>query len=106
MYRYVRELFIKEASWAHFHSVMARIQIAYRLDIEEKVKRIEAPTLIIYGANDHFTKKDSIRLTELIPNTCLQSLPGGHLAHIHAPKPFTKLIDRFVQANEEAGVCT
>ena len=46
---YVRELFIKEASNAHFYSVMARIHIVHKLDIMERTKSIKIPTLIIYG---------------------------------------------------------
>jgi hypothetical protein len=38
--RFVRQLFLKEASYAHFYSVMARIKLVSRLDIVEQVKVI------------------------------------------------------------------
>ena len=85
-----------DAGAAHFFSVLARINIAYHLDIREKVKTIVAPTLIIFGADDHFTKKDSVMLKDLIPSSRLASLPGGHLAHVSSPKPFSSLVTAFV----------
>jgi pimeloyl-ACP methyl ester carboxylesterase len=85
-----------EAMFAHFHSVMARIDIAYKLDIVEKVQRITAPTLIVHGTDDHFTKKDSYALYKLISNSELQSLPGGHLPHVTSPKKFAHIITEFV----------
>jgi pimeloyl-ACP methyl ester carboxylesterase len=109
-----------EAMFAHFHSVMARIDIAYTLDIVDKVRKIVVPTLIVHGkhcsvynsfstlrymnfsiifsgTDDHFTKKDSFRLNELIANSELQSLPGGHLPHVTSPKAFAHMITDFIQ---------
>jgi pimeloyl-ACP methyl ester carboxylesterase len=93
---YVKNLFIKEASVAHFHSVMARIRLAMALDIRDQVKSIQSPIMIVYGADDHFTKKDSLLLKELILNSCIKQLPGGHLAHISSPKEFSLLVTTFV----------
>lgn len=48
----IKDLFIKEASVAHFASVMERIKIVYKLDIRERIKHeIKIPTLILYGDN-------------------------------------------------------
>jgi pimeloyl-ACP methyl ester carboxylesterase len=47
----IKDLFIKEASVAHFASVMERIKIVYKLDIRERIKHeIKIPTLILYGS--------------------------------------------------------
>ena len=95
--QYVRDLFVKEAAHAHFYSVMARIGIVHKLDIEEKTQSINTPTLIIHGEDDHFTRKDSLRLHELINGSQLLSLPGGHLPHITSPKRFAEMIVSFAR---------
>eukprot|EP01038_Epipyxis_sp_PR26KG_P009116 gene9116-12297_t len=92
----VRNLFIKEATYAHFYSVMARIRIVATLDIIEKTKQLTCPTLIIYGESDHFTQKQSFQLYELIKNSSIRSLPGGHLPHITSPREFVQLIYEFL----------
>lgn len=89
---FVKQLFIKEASFAHFHSVMARIKLASTLDITARVPGIQAPTLVVYGQQDHFTKEASMQLHRLLPHSELRSLPGGHLAHVTAPKEFARLV--------------
>ena len=91
-----KDLFIKEASFAHFYSVLARIRIASTLDILDIVPKISTPTMVIYGEDDHFTKKDSLQIHSLLPNSVLASLPGGHLAHVGSPKQFSSLIAGFV----------
>lgn len=91
-----QDLFIKEASFAHFFSVMRRIIIASQLDIVERTKLISAKTLIVYGLDDHFTKKDAGRLHELIKSSRLIGMPGGHLAHVTAPKLFANHVHEFL----------
>ena len=87
---------IKEASFAHFHSVMKRIRIVSKLDIVDRVSRINVPTLIMYGSDDHFTRKDSFRLHTLIRTSKLLALPGGHLCHITNPKLFAEQVREFL----------
>ena len=38
-----------EASGAHFYSVIARIAIAVKLDLLDRVPRISIPALIVHG---------------------------------------------------------
>jgi proline iminopeptidase len=90
--QFVKDLFIKEASSADFASVMARISLVRHLDIVEKSKSIRQPTLVVHGADDHFTKESSLELHGLIPSSTLRSLPGGHLPHITSPKEFADMI--------------
>lgn len=94
--RSVRQLFLKEASFAHFFSVLARVRLASTLDIAAQVPSIQTPTLVVYGEDDHFTKKDSFQLHSLLPHSELKSLPGGHLAHLTSPKQFARLVKDFV----------
>jgi pimeloyl-ACP methyl ester carboxylesterase len=70
--QFVKDLFIKEASAAHHYSVMARINIVHKLDIREQSARITTPTLIIYGADDHFTKEASLQLHKIIPQSIIK----------------------------------
>ena len=96
----IKDLFIKEASVAHFASVMERIKIVYKLDIRERIKHeITMPTLILYGDIDSFTKPGSLELHSLINNSKLEALPGGHLPHISEPKLFSKKIISFLHEN-------
>lgn len=88
----VRQLFIKEASFAHFYSVVARIKLVSKLDILHLIPTIQIPTLVIFGEQDHFTKKDSLQIHELLPNSQLRSLPGGHLAHVSSPKVVAQML--------------
>ena len=92
----VRQLFIKEASFAHFYSVLARIKITSKLDILNEISSIITPTLVIYGEDDHFTKKDSLQLQSRLANANIMSLPGGHLAHLSSPKQFAHLVHSFI----------
>lgn len=96
----IRDLFIKEASVAHFASVMERIKIVYKLDIRERIKHgIAMPTLILYGDIDSFTKPGSLMLHSLVNNSKLEALPGGHLPHISKPKLFSEKIVSFLHDN-------
>jgi pimeloyl-ACP methyl ester carboxylesterase len=116
---YVRSLFVKEASDAHFYSVLERVRLASTVDILHRVPNLLLPVLVIYGEQDHFTKAASLKLYDLLPALSdeqggksgstssssdaehqhqhqLRSLPGGHLAHVSAPKAFACLIKRFI----------
>lgn len=93
---WVKQLFIKEASFAHFYSVMSRIKIVAKLDISNKVGRITAPSLVVYGEDDHFTKKGCLELHSLLPNSEIASLPGGHLPHVTSPLEFVHLVEEFL----------
>jgi pimeloyl-ACP methyl ester carboxylesterase len=91
---FVKEMFIKEASFAHFYSVMRRIRIVSVLDIITRVQQIKTESLIVYGEDDHFTKKDSMILHDLLAHSRLQGMPGGHLPHLTSPKLFaTHVLD-------------
>jgi pimeloyl-ACP methyl ester carboxylesterase len=95
---FVKDYYLKEGNHAHFPSVLARIKIAFNMDIREKTKSITKPTLILSGADDHYTGKDSVLLKQLIPKSELRTLPGGHLFHIGQSKEFSKLTKGFVKS--------
>jgi pimeloyl-ACP methyl ester carboxylesterase len=98
---YLKQLFIKEATFAHFFSVMARIRLVSKLNMVEKLRssflQSNISTLIIFGDDDHFTKRASIELQGVIPHCSkLASLPGGHLTHVSHPREFAKLVYDFI----------
>ena len=93
---WVRNVFIKEASWAHHHSVIARLNIVIPLDIEAEVHNIHHETLLVYGTNDTFTGDTSKKLAQLLPNARLAPLPGGHLPHLTSPRAFADLAATFL----------
>jgi 3-oxoadipate enol-lactonase len=95
--QWIHDFFVKEASWAHHYSVMRRLDIVLFLDIVKEVKKIKAPTLLLYGEDDTFTKQGSLMLKKLIPNSELQSLPGGHLPHLSSPKLFSDVVVGFLK---------
>jgi pimeloyl-ACP methyl ester carboxylesterase len=92
------------------------------LDIRDRSTSIDIPTLIVYGADDHFTKASSLQLRELItrnqqlPGTLsetgsgreslLKSLPGGHLPHITSPRLFAEMIMSHVTATSASTMTT
>ncbi|KAJ1384233.1 hypothetical protein B484DRAFT_410867 [Ochromonadaceae sp. CCMP2298] len=63
--QYVKTLFVKEASFAHFFSVLQRIRIVTKLDLLPRLPQITHPTRVVYGADDHFTKDQSLELHRL-----------------------------------------
>ena len=100
---WARSLFVKEASWAHHASVMRRIKIVARLDIEDRVPRIAAPVLLIRGADDSFTGHTTARLRALLqsrgqvgtfPDGAVDvvTLPGGHLPHVTSSDLFARAV--------------
>ena len=100
---WARGLFVKEASWAHHASVMQRIKIVARLDIEDRVPRIAAPVLLIRGADDSFTGHTTARLRALLqsrgqvgtfPDGAVDvvTLPGGHLPHVTSSDLFARAV--------------
>jgi pimeloyl-ACP methyl ester carboxylesterase len=93
---FVRHLFLKEASFAHFFSVLARVKLAAKLDLVSQIPLIQTPALVVYGEDDHFTKKDSLQLHGLLPNSVLRGLPGGHLAHVTSPQLFAEIVKDFI----------
>ena len=93
---WVTNFFIKEASWAHHASVMARLSIVIPLDITARVVHLRQKTRLVYGADDTFTGATTDALLALLPDADKVALPGGHLPHLTSPKAFARLVLDFV----------
>jgi 3-oxoadipate enol-lactonase len=67
-------------------------------DARDYLAQIEAPTLVIHGADDPSVSRDDIALlTERIPDSRLVELPGArHLANVDRPEAFAAAVLGFL----------
>lgn len=93
---WVRSLFVKEAAWAHHASVMRRIRIVAKLEIEDRVPSITQRVLLVRGAEDTFTGHTTARLEALLPRASVTTLPGGHLPHVTSSLAFSRAALHFL----------
>ena len=69
------------------------------LEVEDKLPRITAPTLVIGGARDPFYGAEAIRETAArIPRAKLSLLDGGHAVVKNQTKEFEKQVLQFLQS--------
>lgn len=68
-----------------------------RQDLREEAKKINIPTLIIWGTKDTYVPvRDAYKLNKLIRNSKLEIIKGGkHGLHIQQPKNLLNIIKRF-----------
>ncbi|CAM9314624.1 unnamed protein product [Choristocarpus tenellus] len=92
---WVKKLFLKEASWAHHYSVMARCKVALHHDTTAELDKIKVGALIMYGEDDTFTEVGAKQLLEGIAGSIAQGLPGGHLPHVSRPKEFAAAVTSY-----------
>lgn len=95
--------FVTQQSWQTDQSVMAhRFRLAEQYDLEGKLDRIQAPTLVMIGDRDTLVSAKSLRtLTDEIPNARLSRLAGcGHLAFVTHPERVAKEMTRFLAEAE------
>ena len=97
--KWVSSQFVKEFSWAHHYSAIARLDVFIPLDIVADVPRIHHQTLVVHGADDTFTGNASSELAAILPNARLEPIPGGHLAHLTSPRAFAELAATFLLQN-------
>jgi len=73
-------------------------KLAFRDRIEEKLPRIQAPTLVVRGEKDPIVPQSwAEQVTRLLPDGRLEVIPdAGHTINYSAPQPFVELIRRFL----------
>lgn len=76
----------------------AVIGVADRLPVESEIGRIQAPTLVIVGADDDVTPPDeSQRIVDLIPGARLVTVVDcGHSSTVEQPDTVTELLRNFL----------
>ncbi len=60
------------------HDKDARRMVNFKDIPDEKIKSIDAPTLIVIGDKDVITPEHAVEMNRLIPNSRLAIIPGGH----------------------------
>lgn len=64
------------------HDRDAKRMVNFKDIADEKIKSIEAPTLIIIGDKDVITPEHALEMHRMIPNSQLAIIPGGHGEYI------------------------
>lgn len=112
----LKEAYIKVASnpgdLQVMHNKDAKRMLEFADIPDERIKAIQAPTLIIIGDKDVITPEHAIELNKLITNSELAIIPGGHgeyIGEVTTIKPDFKesdlvavpLIENFLDKKEE-----
>jgi pimeloyl-ACP methyl ester carboxylesterase len=64
----------------------------------EELRRVRAPTLLIWGDRDPVATVEAARATaELLPQAQLEVLPGGHVPYLGNPERTAELLSSFVR---------
>lgn len=73
-------------------------------DLRDRLTRVRAPTLLIWGEHDDQTPMADARLMErLIPDAGLVVLEGcGHFAYAEQPERFCRIVDVFIHGDPVA----
>jgi pimeloyl-ACP methyl ester carboxylesterase len=93
--------FVTRQIWQTDQSVMAhRFRLVEDLDIEKKLGRIKAPTLVLSGDRDVLVSAQSLKpLCDGIPNVTLARLPNcGHLAFVTKPEMIVNQVEQFLKS--------
>lgn len=66
-------------------------------DLPDRLRRLDAPTLVIHGERDPRPIRFAARVAELIPNAELVAMPNvGHFPRFEAPEVFTAALRTFL----------
>jgi len=79
--------------------VVITAKSAVRNNLEDKIKKIAAPTLLIWGREDDITPAFvAEKFHELIPNTRLEFIEKcGHAPMMERPKEFNSILKEFLE---------
>jgi pimeloyl-ACP methyl ester carboxylesterase len=71
-------------------------------DLRELLPRVQAPTLLLWGADDDATPaSDGATMAQLIPDARLVVLPGaGHFSYLDRPAETCAALDEFLTPNQ------
>jgi 2-hydroxy-6-oxonona-2,4-dienedioate hydrolase len=91
----VTDIAYKQAGW---YRIFRSFFIQICDPIEEKMPKIEAPTLVVRGSEDPIADQTWVeRLTELLPNGELVIIPGvAHTLCLTAPEPLAAVTREFI----------
>jgi pimeloyl-ACP methyl ester carboxylesterase len=79
------------------------LRLALQDRIETKLPEVEAPTLVVRGRHDAVVPRSwAKRVTELLPDAELVTVPGGHGPGPRAAAGLAPLVERFITGEEPA----
>jgi pimeloyl-ACP methyl ester carboxylesterase len=93
--------FVTRQCWQTDQSVMAhRFRLVEELDIEDQLRHIKAPTLVLSGDRDVLVSAGSLApLGNNIPDVRVVRLPScGHLAFVTKPDLIVKQVEQFLES--------
>lgn len=99
------EFAVEIALAAEPETIMQRTSEGLIYNGVEDARKINCPTLIIFGENDQTTPKYcSEQLRAIIPNSSLAMVPAcGHLPHLETPEVFNEIVFRFLNKQGSKG---
>ncbi|RZS94606.1 alpha/beta fold hydrolase [Cecembia calidifontis] len=73
--------------------------VIYRKGVEEEIRNIQCPTMVVVGDEDVATKPEKAKFIQMsIPNAVLHMVPGaGHSSCIEKPDEINKLISEWLE---------
>lgn len=86
----------RQAMWTHLNlALRAGRQRPENVLTDDELRRIAAPVLLIWGADDIYgAPKIADRALQLIPNARIEVLPGGHAPFLNDPERCASLIEQ------------
>jgi pimeloyl-ACP methyl ester carboxylesterase len=93
--------FVTRQIWQTDQSVMAhRFRLVEDLNIENKLRYIKAPTLVLSGERDVLVSPRTLSpLCNEIPNATFAPLPNcGHLAFVTKPEMVVSKVEQFLES--------
>ena len=90
-----KSIFTKQGS---DKSQMIRILTEIRkVNLTDKVKKINLPSLLVYGSKDKPNLKAAYELNKLLKDSQLCIIEnGGHTLNIQMPETFAQIIEKFL----------
>ncbi len=87
---------MRENDVAFIHRLFLKLQ---DIDQRDRLRNIDAPTLVLHGERDRFIPPECGReLERLIPRARLQMIAdSGHLPHVEQPRTFNQYLETFLK---------
>ena len=75
--------------------------VIYRKGVEEEIRHIQCPTMVVVGDEDVATKPEKAKFIQMsIPNAVLHMVPGaGHSSSIEKPEDINRLIGEWMETH-------
>ena len=93
----LKEIFVKRWSENHKPSYQAALKAAFGWSVQERLREIKAPTLVIGADGDYFPVQDKETYTALIPKAKLVVIENSkHALPAEKPDEFNQAVEQFL----------